>query len=73
MKPSSSKPRDIARVLKKEGFVEEPSKATAHRAYRHPDGRKTTVSWHSGDIPLGTLRKIINQMGMSVDEFNRRV
>lgn len=73
MKPRSAKPRDVARLLGRHGFIEEPTKATAHRVYRHPDGRKTTVSWHSGDLPTGTLRKIIGQMGLTVAEFNEQL
>jgi predicted RNA binding protein YcfA (HicA-like mRNA interferase family) len=42
----------------------------SHATYRHPDGRWTIVSIHPGKIiPKGTLRKIIRDTGLTVDEF----
>jgi predicted RNA binding protein YcfA (HicA-like mRNA interferase family) len=40
--------------------------------FQHPDDakRRTIVSDHRGqDIPRGTLRAIIEQAGLTVDEF----
>lgn len=38
---------------------------------RHPDGRWTIVSVHGGKtIPGGTLRKIIRDTGLTVEEFS---
>ena len=63
------KPREVAKMLLKAGFVEDTTKS-AHRTYRHPTKAKfTTVSYHPGNIPTGTLRAIIKQSGMTVDEF----
>jgi predicted RNA binding protein YcfA (HicA-like mRNA interferase family) len=63
------KPREIAEILLKAGFVEDTTKS-AHRTYRHPSkGRYTTVSFHPGTIPQGTLRAIIKQSGMTLEEF----
>jgi predicted RNA binding protein YcfA (HicA-like mRNA interferase family) len=42
----------------------------AHRVYAHPDGRKTVIAFHPGDIPKGTLKKIISQAGLTVERFN---
>jgi predicted RNA binding protein YcfA (HicA-like mRNA interferase family) len=36
---------------------------------RHPDGRQTYVAMHPGDIPQGTLRNILKQAGLTMDEF----
>jgi predicted RNA binding protein YcfA (HicA-like mRNA interferase family) len=42
----------------------------SHHVMRHPEGRGTTVPVHSGrDIPKGTLRGILNDVGLSVEEF----
>ena len=63
------KPREVAKILLKAGFVEDTTKS-AHRTYRHPTkGKFTTVSFHPGNIPQGTLRAIIKQSGMTADEF----
>ena len=63
------KPREVAKILLKAGFVEDTTKSS-HRTYRHPiKGKYTTLSFHPGNIPQGTLRAIIKQSGMNTDEF----
>ena len=62
---------DVVRALERAGFVVVRIKGS-HRRLVHKDDprRATTVSVHSGrDIPRGTLRDIITQAGMTVDEF----
>ena len=39
------KPREIAHVLEKRGFVEVRQRGS-HKQYRHADGRCTTVPFH---------------------------
>jgi predicted RNA binding protein YcfA (HicA-like mRNA interferase family) len=54
------KPREVIRALERLGFVEVRQRG-AHRQFRHPDGRGTTVPFHSGrDIAPPLLRQIIN-------------
>jgi predicted RNA binding protein YcfA (HicA-like mRNA interferase family) len=37
---------------------------------RHPDGRSTTVPVHPGrDVPKGTLRSVLEDAQMSVEEL----
>lgn len=44
--------------------------STAAIRLRHPDGRSTTVPVHPGkDVPKGTLRSVLEDAGMTVDEF----
>ena len=63
------KPREVERILLNAGFVMDTTKS-GHRTYHHPvKGRFTTVSFHPGDIPTGTLRAIIHQSGMTVEDF----
>ncbi|WP_456337304.1 type II toxin-antitoxin system HicA family toxin [Fervidibacter sacchari] len=51
------------------GFYENASKGS-HATYRHTDGRRTIVPIHPGrDLPLGTLRKILRDIGLTPDEF----
>jgi predicted RNA binding protein YcfA (HicA-like mRNA interferase family) len=53
------KPREVIRALERLGFVEARQRG-AHRQFRHPDGRGTTVPFHSGrDIAPPLLRQII--------------
>ena len=67
----SLKATDVVRALKKAGFVELRSRGS-HLRLGHLTNpkRQTTVSMHKGkDIPRGTLRDIIEQAGLTVDEF----
>lgn len=54
------------------GFVFERSKGS-HRLYRHPEGRRVVIAFHPGTIPVPTLKRIIADLGISVEEFNRTV
>jgi len=61
--------RQIVKVLEDLGF-QLIRQSGSHATYRHPDGRWTIVSIHPGKtIPKGTLRKIIRDAGLSLDEF----
>jgi predicted RNA binding protein YcfA (HicA-like mRNA interferase family) len=61
-------PREVIAKLKRAGF-EEVRQTGAHLFLRHPDGRLTFVSIHRGDIPSGTMRKILKQAELSEDQF----
>lgn len=52
--------RKIIRALERDGFILYRQRGS-HCRYRHPDGRRATVSYHhSGSpIPLKTLQRII--------------
>lgn len=67
-KPPSITPRRLIRALQKLGFFRVHGKGS-HIVFAHADGRKTVVSMHGKDIPLGTLRGIIGDLGMTVEEF----
>jgi len=63
------KPREVAKILSNAGFVEDTASGS-HRIFKNPvKGNYTAVSFHPGTIPQNTLRAIIKQSGMSVDEF----
>jgi predicted RNA binding protein YcfA (HicA-like mRNA interferase family) len=63
------KPREISRILEKLGFVEVRQRGS-HKQYRHPDGRGTTVPFHSGrDISPFLLRQIAKDIGMNAQDF----
>ncbi len=63
------KPRKVAAVLERLGFVEVRQRGS-HKQYRHADGRCTTVPFHSGrDISPILLRQIIKDIGLTEEEF----
>ncbi|MCS6937175.1 MAG: type II toxin-antitoxin system HicA family toxin [Candidatus Bipolaricaulota bacterium] len=64
-----AKPEEVQRILEKLGF-QRIRQSGSHVVYRHPDGRWTTLPIHSGkDVAKGTLRKIIRDLEITVDEF----
>jgi predicted RNA binding protein YcfA (HicA-like mRNA interferase family) len=63
------KAREVAAHLVRLGFLEVRQRGS-HRQYRHPDGRGTTIPFHSGrDISPTLLRKIARDIGLTVDEL----
>jgi predicted RNA binding protein YcfA (HicA-like mRNA interferase family) len=68
--PSLSGER-IVRALEKAGF-KVARIAGSHHIMRHPDGRGTTVPVHPGrDVAKGTLRGILGDVGMTVEDLRR--
>ena len=63
--------RDVAKKLRKAGFVFDRQAKGSHEIWYNPVTKKrTTVPNHPGaDLPKGTLRAIIDQTGLSVEEF----
>jgi len=62
------KPRDLIAILKKKGFVQTRS-VGSHFRFRHPDGSQTTVAFHREPIPKGTLKSILRQADLTVEQF----
>ncbi len=64
-------PKELIRVLERLGFVRTRKSRGGHLRYIHPDGRRTTVPFHSGKtIPKGLLVKIIKiDLEMKIAEF----
>ena len=63
------KPREVVQILERIGFVEVRQRGS-HKQYHHPDGRATTVPFHSSrDISPTLLRQIARDVGLSVEEF----
>ncbi len=61
------KPREVCRALERAGFTLRKSKG-GHRIYVKETSR-VTVPFHTTDIKPGTLASIIQQTGMSIEEF----
>jgi len=59
----------VVKALERHGFVV-ARVAGSHYVMRHPDGRGTTVPVHRGrDVAKGTLRGILSDVGLSIDEL----
>jgi predicted RNA binding protein YcfA (HicA-like mRNA interferase family) len=63
--------RDVVKVLGKIGYQVDRQRGS-HIALRHvaPPHRRLTVPDHA-EIATGTLRAIIRQAGLTVDEFKK--
>jgi len=61
----------IVKALQRAGF-KVARVSGSHHILRHPDGRGTTVPVHAGrEVAKGTLRGILADIGMTVDEFRQ--
>jgi predicted RNA binding protein YcfA (HicA-like mRNA interferase family) len=63
----SLKPREVVKVLEKLGFVFVRQKGS-HRIYVKGN-IGIIIPYHNKDLKKGTLRAIIKQTGLSVEEF----
>ena len=63
--------REVIRALERGGFFIERSSGSHHLLVHRTDPRRrTTVAYHAGkDIPHGTLRNILRQAQLTIDEF----
>ena len=66
--------REVIAALQRAGFSVH-HQTGSHVRLRHPGPPPlaVTIPAHTGDIPLGTLRRIIVQAGLTVDEFRALV
>lgn len=63
--------RNLIAILKKQGFMVIRQKGS-HVRLEHRDNRKTTVPVHSGEhVGKGLLRKILHDVNISPEEFQR--
>lgn len=62
--------REVARRLRAFGWVYDRPGPGSHEVWRHPPtGRKVTLPHHGRDMAEGTLRAILHQAGIDVEEF----
>jgi predicted RNA binding protein YcfA (HicA-like mRNA interferase family) len=61
--------RELASKLRRAGYRE--IRTSRHPVYYLAEMDITIpVPRHAGDVPIGTLRAIVREMGLSVEEFN---
>ncbi len=66
--PRNIKSHGLIAVLKRNGFVDVGGKGS-HIRLKHSDGRWTQVAVHPKPIPQGTLRKILSQTKLTVEDL----
>ncbi|MBN1906686.1 MAG: type II toxin-antitoxin system HicA family toxin [Deltaproteobacteria bacterium] len=63
------KPKEVVAILERLGFELIRQKGS-HQQYRNPDGRGTTVPFHTGrDISPILLKQIIKDVELTIEEF----
>ena len=62
--------RQIVKRLRKRGFSFRRQAAGSHEIWCNPFTKKyTTIPNHTGDMPEGTLKAILRQASISIDEL----
>ncbi len=62
--------KQIIKKLKSFGFTFHRQAAGSHEIWFNPDtNRYTTIPNHPGDMPEGTLRAILKQADIALDDF----
>jgi predicted RNA binding protein YcfA (HicA-like mRNA interferase family) len=69
---SGFKYRDVVQKLRTFGFAFDRPGPGSHEIWRQSHtGRKVTLPHHSGDMKEGTLRAVLREAGIDVEEFLR--
>lgn len=63
------KPRRLVKIINRLGFVERDAEGS-HVFFRHADGRTTVVPMHNRELSKGLLRKILNDIHISLEEYD---
>ncbi len=61
-------PKKLVKILTHLGFYFKHS-VGSHHVFKHPDGRRVTVTMHNKDLPKGTLLAILDDMKISKEEL----
>lgn len=62
--------RKLVRALERAGFEEQRQRGSHLHMRRASDGKRVTVPVHQGRaVPVGTLRAILRDADINVDEF----
>ena len=70
----SIRPREVVRVAEAIGFVFDRQRGSHAVYYRASDQRRLVIPMHGAkDLKPGTLRGLISDMGLTVEEFSGRL
>jgi predicted RNA binding protein YcfA (HicA-like mRNA interferase family) len=63
--------KEVVRALERAGFVFQRQKGS-HATFRHPETKRTTVvPLHGGDVKRPLLKLIVQQTGLTEEEFRK--
>ena len=64
------KPKKLIKILISIGFIERDAQGS-HVFFKHTDGRTTVVPIHNRELSKGLLRKILNDVQLTVEEYEK--
>lgn len=67
--PRNIKPQKLIKALIRLGFQKSGGRGS-HIRLKHADGRWTQVAVHTKSLPQGTLRAILRQAEIRIEELN---
>lgn len=68
--PSDIRPRNLLKALKKNSYLE-TNKTGSHIHLHHPDCHRTQIAIHPKPISKGTLKAILKQTELTVEELRK--
>ncbi|MDO8498578.1 MAG: type II toxin-antitoxin system HicA family toxin [bacterium] len=63
--------REVIKKARKAGFVFRRSTGGSHEIWWNEDKKKTCVIPHHKEVKSGTIKSIVNQMGLTLEEFSK--
>jgi predicted RNA binding protein YcfA (HicA-like mRNA interferase family) len=63
------RPADLARIARQIGFVLDRQKGSHAIYWRAADGRRVVIPMHNRDLKPGTLRGLLEDLGISREEL----
>ncbi len=67
----SLKPAEVVAALERAGFLVKRQTGSHLILYKPGLRRPLSIPVHTSDMPIGTLRSIIRQANLTVDEFSK--
>lgn len=64
------KSKKLIKILLGLGFVKRDAEGS-HVFFKHPNGKTTVIPIHGREISRGLLRKILKDIQLSVEEYDR--
>lgn len=64
------KPKELVKILLGLGFIQRDAEGS-HVFFKHADGRTTVIPMHASEINKGLLRKMLNDIQLAVNEYDR--
>ena len=65
------KPAQVIKALQRAGFFIDHTTGSHHILYKDDKSNPVTVAIHSKDLKLGTLKSILKQAKLSVEDLKR--